>query len=97
MTRPDYPPGTIIEHRQRFVVRADRYGQHARKHAGARKLRRIGEHEVVEVAGRWKVRQSPPGRWIASRRGPDWTELIAFPSHAAAIAWADRTARQETR
>ena len=99
MSRPDYPPGTIVEHRQRFIVRTDRYGQHHRKHAGARKLQPVGDVEVVEVGRvRWRVYRMQPGMWVASGSVPGaWTELAPFGTHAAAIAYADRMARKETR
>ena len=96
MSRPDCPPGTIIEHRQRFVVRTDRYGQHHRKYAGARKLEPMGDVERIVIGARWRVERRDGWSTVSHPTwGVVWRTRIA--SHASAIAYADRLARQEQR
>ena len=94
MSRPDYPVGTIIEHRQRFVVRADRYGQHHHKHAGAHKLEPMGDVERVVIGARWRVVRRVGWSTVTH---PTAGVLLFTRDHAAAIAYADRLAREEAR
>lgn len=90
MTRPDCPPGTIIEHRQRFVVTAQRRSEVSGKHPGKLRYRELGPVERVVVGGRWKVIRRY-GRSYAIH--PDRIHVFVSASHAAAIAYADRMAR----
>lgn len=101
--RGDLTPGTVVEHRTRFLVSSRLYSETSPKHAGRPKSIQLGRAEQVVVGVRWRV-----GRvdlrslgiepyWIAQGGElgedgrPGW---YTFDTFAEAINFADKCARE---
>ena len=102
MQRGDLKPGTIVEHRTRFLVSSRLYGPQSRKHAGRRKFIPLGDVEQVVVGERWRVYRVDlrslgiEPYWIAQGGEPGedgrpgW---YLFDTFTEAISYADKCAR----
>ena len=99
ITRDQMRPGQIVARttRQYYRVRPDKWpGDSGSPRAGKLKLTELGMSETTwEVeCPRWKVYYSPVFCcWMVYLTpGSIWDQHY-FPSHAEAIAWADKMAR----
>ena len=100
--RGDLKPGTIVEHRTRFLVSSRLYGPQSRKHAGRCKFIPLGDVEQVVVGERWRVYRVDlrslgiEPYWIAQGGElgedgrPGW---YLFDTFTEAISYADKCAR----
>ena len=99
--RGDLTPGTIVEHRTRFLVMPSAYTERSWKHSGRHKFRQLGEVEQVIVGERWRVYRNDlrslgfDAYWIAAGGLLDDDEHPdGFDTFAEAVAYADKRARE---